>query len=309
MPGAYTHITMSNVAGERRSLRKIAGFPKDAIIACGQFDRYCELGSVSPDYPYLNLLSDDAKVWADTMHYERTGDVIKAGVRRVRQMHGDQQKKCLAWLLGYAAHVTMDVTIHPVINLRVGEYEANKTQHRICEMNQDVYIFHNRMNLKLGLAEHLDQGIGRCSNAAGAFDEDISALWAGILAEVHPDQFAGNRPEPADWHSWFKRAVDGIAESNFLSAISRHIAPNLGLAYPPLDALDETFIEALEVPGGKRMHFDDIFEKAKDNVQRIWLVVSNGALGISDEFEDVLGYWNLDTGLDAATNKFVFWDA
>ena len=57
------------------------------------------------------------------------------------------------------------------------------------------------------------------------------------------------------------------------------------------------------------MHFDDIFEQAKDNVQRIWLVVSNGALGINDEFEDVLGYWNLDTGLDAATNKFVFWDA
>jgi len=44
-----------------------------------QYSKFCGLGSVSPDYPYLALGDGGAKRWADIMHYTRTGEVIHAG--------------------------------------------------------------------------------------------------------------------------------------------------------------------------------------------------------------------------------------
>ena len=38
----------------------------------------------------------------------------------------DAQQKGLAWLLGYCAHVATDVTIHPVVEMKVGPYDENK---------------------------------------------------------------------------------------------------------------------------------------------------------------------------------------
>ena len=52
-------------------------------------------------------------------------------------MEGEEKRKRLAWLFGYAAHVTMDVTIHPIVELKVGPYAENKRAHRVCEMHQD----------------------------------------------------------------------------------------------------------------------------------------------------------------------------
>jgi hypothetical protein len=300
---------MVNVAAERRQLQTLEGFPLEAIRACSAYRGFCELGCVSPDYPYLDVISHEAKSWADDMHYRRTGDVIKAAIRRTRAIPaGHDKSKCLAWILGYASHVVMDVTIHPVINLRVGEYETHQREHRWCEMNQDVHIFARRMNLTLSYAEHLDQGIGRCSGSDGELDTSIHMLWSAALEEVYPDQFAASPPQLNDWHSGFRMVVDGIAESRLLSAISRHVAPGLAFAYPSIEDVDPSFIENLEVPGGGHLHFDAIFDQARQNVHRIWRVVADGALGLTDEFESALGDWNLDTGIDAATNKLVFWD-
>ena len=75
------------------------------------------------------------------MHYERTGDMVKAGIEFIRGLSGEEKRKALAWLFGYTAHVITDATIHPVVELKVGPYAENKTDHRICEMNQDAYIF------------------------------------------------------------------------------------------------------------------------------------------------------------------------
>ena len=99
------------------------------------------------------------------MHYEKTGDMIKTGINLIRKLNGARQQKAFSWLLGYTSHVITDVTIHSVIELKVGEYQKNKDKHRICEMHQDAYIF-QRLNLgEVGLAEHLDPGIwGCCEN-------------------------------------------------------------------------------------------------------------------------------------------------
>jgi len=140
MPGAYAHITLVNQLREPGQLESIPGFVDDAITPVLDYFKFCELGAVSPDYPYLGVGNRGATQWADRMHYEYTGDMIKSGVRCIASMpDGEPKRKAFAWLLGYAAHVATDVTIHPIVELKVGPYAQNKKAHRVCEMNQDAY--------------------------------------------------------------------------------------------------------------------------------------------------------------------------
>jgi len=94
------------------------------------------LGAVNPDYPYLALGDSGAAAWADEMHYNHTVAMMHSGIKHIHDISDNNARgKCIAWLLGYAAHVTTDVTIHPIVQLKVGPYEQNKKGHRVCEMN------------------------------------------------------------------------------------------------------------------------------------------------------------------------------
>ncbi|MBK5274202.1 MAG: zinc dependent phospholipase C family protein [Desulfuromonadales bacterium] len=98
MPGAYAHLTLANMLKETNLLDSIVGFPDEAKFAVMTHFCFCELGAVSPDYPYLALGDSGAARWADEMHYTRTGEVINAGIRRLQGMSGVAQEKGLAWL-------------------------------------------------------------------------------------------------------------------------------------------------------------------------------------------------------------------
>ena len=100
MPTAYAHITLVNVLKEPRRLQRIPGFPKAAIAAILDYLKFCELGAVSLDYPYLAVWDNDAKKWADEMHYNLTGAMIHAGSQEnVRRMSEECQKNFRANLL------------------------------------------------------------------------------------------------------------------------------------------------------------------------------------------------------------------
>lgn len=308
MPGAYAHITLVNLLKEPARLEAIPGFPSDAISAVLDYFKFCELGAVSPDYPYLAIQDKKAAEWADTMHYTRTGAVVQAGIRNLIGMSGEPKRKCLAWLLGYSAHVATDVSIHPVVFLKVGPYDQNKKAHRVCELHQDAYIF-QRMNLGgIGLSEHLNSGIGACNGSTGKnMDPDISGFWKDLLQEVHEPAFKKNPPDPDKWHSSFKFMVDKIAEEgNKLAPIARHVAVNCGLTYPNPGEIDRQFIDNLEVPGNKRQGYDAIFDSAIKNVGEVWRLVATGALGGNKDYVTRLGSWNLDTGRDEK-EQLVFW--
>lgn len=308
MPGAYTHMTLVNFASAPVRLDQVEGFPLGAKRALGRYLKYCELGVVSPDYPYLDLASSDSKGWADAMHFRTTDQVIKAAIARLITMNGAAKEKGLAWLLGYAAHVTMDVTLHPVINLKVGDYETHKREHRVCEMNQDVHIY---QRLGLGstrLSEHLDSGIASCRSEDGGLDPDIRDLWGHALATAYPAEFAAAAPQFDAWHRRFKFMVDKIAdEGQWLQALSRHVlGADLGVTYPAPEDLDPQFIKGLETPAGRRMDFDDLFDMATDNVTRVWTWVARGVLDGDVSYLTEIGDWNLDTGKDRA-GRTVFW--
>lgn len=72
MPAAYAHITLVNILRETHRLQAIPGLPREAIAAVLDYFKFCELGAVSPDYPYLAIGDANTANWADLMHYEKT---------------------------------------------------------------------------------------------------------------------------------------------------------------------------------------------------------------------------------------------
>lgn len=309
MPGAYAHITLANLMRETGRLEAIPNFPGEAISAVLDYFKFCELGAVSPDYPYLTVGDRKAAAWADLMHYTRTGAMLQVGILKLRGMPNETRRKGLSWLLGYAAHVATDVSIHPVVNLKVGPYERNKRKHRICELNQDAHIF-QRMNLGgIGLSEHLDSGIGACRDPQDKkrLDPDIVGLWKAILEEVHPGEFKVNPPSVNKWHERFNLIVDNVAEEgNKLMPFSRHLAVRAGLTYPEPSEIDRQYIDGLAVPGDRREGYDMIFEKTISNVEEVWQLVASGVLQGDEQYTARLGAWNLDTGKDEK-GQLVFW--
>jgi Zinc dependent phospholipase C len=261
VPGAYAHITLVNEVREPQRLERIPGFPRKSIPAILKYFKFCELGAVSPDYPYLAIGDVGAQRWADTMHYTRTGDVIHAGIKRLQGMGKKTREKGLAWLLGFTAHVTTDVTIHPVVEMKVGQYKGNEKKHRICEMHQDAYIF-QRLNLGgVGISEHLDSGIASCRDIADPdlLDRNIVSLWIGMLQDV--------------------------------------VAMGLGLTYSGETDIDPQFIKGLATPLGKQ-DYDAIFDAAIGNVGNVWQVAASGATLGQKAYLARIGNWNLDTGRD-----------
>ncbi|HXZ43740.1 MAG TPA: zinc dependent phospholipase C family protein [archaeon] len=307
MPAAYAHITMVNAVALPKYLDAIPAFPLETKQAVMQQIKFCELGAMSPDYPYLALtLSPDQAHWADLMHYVNTVGMIRAGISQVARLTGEPRLKGLAWLLGYAAHVAADVTVHPVVRLRVGDYEEHKTAHRTCEMHEDVYIFARRMHLQVTLAEFLQGGIGGCGcqGDPNRLDPTIEALWDSMLAESYPAEHAQGAPRFGLWRRGFDLIMEGCSGSTMV-CLARHVAPNCGLAYPATDALDSTYLHALQVPGGV-LEYEAVFEKALQSISYLWGQVAQGVITGNLGTLATATTWNLDTGQDES-NRLVFW--
>jgi hypothetical protein len=310
MPGTYAHLTLVNELRVPARLDAIPDFPDAAKAALMRHFKFCELGAVSPDYPYLAILDSKAAQWADLMHYEHTVDMIGIGVQQVAAMpDGPGRERALSWLLGYAAHVVTDVTIHPVIELKVGPYAENKRQHRVCELHQDAYIF-PRLNVgRVGLAEYLNSGIWACCDqpGSGRLDPVIAQLWRDMMLLAHGDAYLANPPDPDHWHRAFRGVVDKIEEGGCLMPAARHLAVDCGLTYPNPEEVDKQYIENLRVPGlAGHMHYDAIFAQAIGMVSAMWSWIARGVYDNNPVDLALLGNWNLDTGRDEA-NHYVMW--
>lgn len=72
MSGGYTHITLAQLAIDEVRNRREGLLHRDAKKALGNWKKYCIIGAVSPDYPYLNVADSNSTVWADEMHKGHT---------------------------------------------------------------------------------------------------------------------------------------------------------------------------------------------------------------------------------------------
>ncbi|TAL18585.1 hypothetical protein EPN96_00955 [bacterium] len=305
MPGAYAHMTLVNQSLDQRKLDEL-GFPERAKDAAGLFLNFCELGSVSPDYPYL-VFEESSKRWADAMHYTRTGGIVRAGVRALREMRGDAQLKCLAWLFGYASHVVADVTIHPVLDINVCTYAEHPKLHRICEMHQDVYIF-QRMRVG-GVGEHLKTGIRSCVGKGKTIYSNIDRFWSSLLQEVHPAEYAANKPGIKKWHERFCLVIDAIDEGDHLPEIFQHMLSEQGAVYPSLLQVKSSYLTGMRTPGGARpLHYDEIFDQAVLNARKVQLEIARGVFEGGEEYASLIQDWNLDTGKVSENGPVAFWE-
>lgn len=307
MPGAYAHITLVNLAREPARLDAGPGMPKPAGLALGRWLKCCELGAVSPDYPYLAVGATGAAEWADLMHYQHTGDMVKAGVETVKGLTGTVRDKAFAWLLGYAAHVITDATIHPVVELKVGPYAQNKAAHRECEMHQDAYIYQRLDVGGVGIADYLKSGIDRCCVADGSLDPAIADTWGAMLKRCYPQEFSDNPPDIGRWHKGYIEVLNLGGQGYRLIPIARHVAVDCGLTYPLSEEVDrDAYIDSLKTPHGQ-LPYDQIFEKALDHVIQGWHLIGEAVFGNSTVYQTAFWNWNLDTGRDAS-NKIVLWE-
>jgi len=305
MPGAYAHLTMASLLNSSNALIERGGLSAKDIGWLLIYNKFFELGVVGPDYPYLNVLNNTAKKWADAMHYQRTGDRLKAGIRFVRTMPEPEKYKALAWLLGFTSHIITDVTIHPVVELKVGPYEGNEKAHRICEMHQDVFIYKKMDVGDIYHANFLKNGIATCTDPkhADRLDPTICEVWAHMLKSTDSQLYQTQAPDFHAWHRWFKDLVAAAAPGG-LFAWSRHMAIGDGVLYPATP--DASYIDDLPTPGGGSLSYEKIFQKARRNVRKYWAIVTRACLAGDETDLPLIKNWNLDTGRDE-TGTLTFW--
>lgn len=311
MAGAYAHLTVVNKAFTESELEEL-GLSNDALSALADYSSFIELGSVSPDYPYL-AITEKHKKWADLMHLEmKTKSFILKGIEEVKAIKDEEDKRrAFAWLCGLAGHIITDVVIHPVVELKVGTYEGHEAAHRNCEMHQDVYIYKKITGYgEISETEQLSLFGKECSDNGdtGKLNKTISLVWEKMLELLSKEEYLVNKPEFDTWHSRFHSLVSTIEETQNFPTISRHvIGVNDGKIYPKFDEVDKKeFIENLKVPGNKTMHYDDIFNKAVSQVQQTWKVLDEAVFGNGLTHLEYFADWNLDNGR-TSSGKLEYW--
>lgn len=319
MAGGFAHITLvDTLCMDSKVLNGIPNLTPAMKRALSVYLNFVELGSVSPDYPSLTLFSGNSAGWANVMHYHKTLDFVWKAVRWIYKMDYKQNDalKRIAWIFGYTAHVITDLVIHPVVNLKVGPYKKNKRKHRLCEIHQDVYIFHKVHGKEITRAEYFkDPGISSCSQKGNRkkLFQNVSDLWKICLPSFRKTEFTYNAkldrptkyPNPDLWHKNYIKMIDGVAEEGGkLLPLIKQIAEGQGVVYPALKNLDHRYIDSLSTPEGN-MTYDEIFQCAQEKVKNAWSELGK-ALDTGDPGYFTIPNGNLDNGRDES-NKMIFW--
>lgn len=330
MAGGYTHITLAQLAAEE-ALHRRPGLLHDEARQALQELEFIVIGSMGPDYPYLDIADRSSEEWAAAMHQSRSLELIRDCARRIRQMSVSQtRRKCIAWLFGFASHCVTDGVVHPVINLKVGPYEQNKTEHRRCEMSQDVLI-HAKLNMgPIALNRQLSAFVAATTDSSGIrtrLDRDIAKLWTDALNAVfrkgtqaesltqlllqrfgRPSAGGLTPPDPDEWQRAMLRNMRLAESGGTLTPLARHAAVRAGLTYP--DKPDEQYVRNLQVPHQDNgMDFEAVFDKALDCAVEFWGHLSLALQGKPSPLDSMTS-WSLDTGFvdsQQGTYNYAFW--
>lgn len=305
MPAAFAHMIAADSAK-----RKLEKTNKLVRLILNRFPQWLQAGAVGPDYPYLHhaLTShDESDSWADLLHYKKTGDVVKAGVEIMRERYAAEKdikeyRRALAWLLGYASHVIMDASVHPVVRAIVGEYEQNKMDHRVCEMYMDSYIYELNYQTELTNSQWAEYLRSLTEKKTKKMDQAVSSLWHAMLKQTYPEDYEKNPPQIDSWQKAYVEKMD-LADTKLI--FFRHAAAGAGLVYiestgiPP-DAMKE-YIEEAKAPqpnkfGVATMHYKQVFDFGVKNISAFWSEMTAIIEGTGDPLFAQLPNWNLDKG-------------
>jgi hypothetical protein len=320
MAGTFAHITVVNTlctTGE--VLESIETLTRVMRYSLRKYLNFCELGAVSPDCPQLKLPDLSAAAWSQVMHHGKTADIVRQAVPLVFAMDWRRAatQQCIAWLFGYVGHLVTDMTVHPVLNLKNGTYAEHPRTHRVCEMNQDVYIFHQRGLGEVTKAEYLREcGIGTCSTTGDArkLAPAVARLWTKSLKAVQSAKQTpkpatpkpAKPPEPDEWYHHFVAILDKfVEEGGRLPRFLRGFLESEGLVFPEIENVRREYLRNLPTPLGETLDYDELFERVQANLKRTWRELGL-ALDLGQPELFTLPNGDLDSGLDEA-GQSVFW--
>jgi hypothetical protein len=312
MAGTFAHITLVDSLCDPDKLDGISTLSKTVKHALTHCKKFCELGAVSPDHPYLAF--DEG--WGNVMHYWRTADLIRQAIAYFsgRDLKQADSQKALAWLFGYVAHVVTDLTIHPVVFLKVGAYEGHETEHRKCEMHQDVYIFEKLQGQSITHAEYIvESGIQACWDTHNHHNLDpaIKGIWNHCLSLSPASGIAlrsglvrpAGIPDIDKWQRDFVTLIDKFAEEGGrFPRLLRGWGEHEAIFYP--EKADPQYIENLQTPEG-HMHYEQVFARAQENVKAAWAELGQALESGSTSFK--LANADLDTGKKDNADQWVYW--
>ncbi len=310
MAGTYAHIILASSLGQDTSL--LNEFPASIRLALKNCGPFCKLGSVGPDCPYV-VGTTGATGYANVMHYARTADFVRIAIPRIYSMNFalTDTRACLAWIFGYTAHLVMDLTFHPVISRKFGAYAAsaqNRKKHRLCELHQDVFLFHERFGLEIVGSDFLKfSRFAQCSQDGNIhkLSRPIRDLWTYCL-EQQPRE--ATKPyvrlpkeslKPDVWYATFVNVFQNVVTkgNTFLQG--------LGFGYPRLRDLDRAYTESLPSASGSKISYTELFNLAANNARVYWRQLAL-ALDNNQPESFTLQNGSLDTGLADSTGRPVF---
>jgi hypothetical protein len=282
--------------------------PKLKVIVANN-QRFIFLGANAPDFPYVAKHNK----WADRMHYNLSSKIVSAARTLLLKLREEDEAafaKCFCWSLGYLSHMTVDVTIHPIVNIIAGPYQEslkNQKKHRHCETHMDCFIYREKANeLPLNEAEYIDDKIkpGCHQNMPTLIDPDIKKFWIEILEQTFNDTID---LDPDQWFFLYSGLTDGISEDNGRK-ISEYLAKKFDqseLMQINHDNIDYGYINQLKTPNGDLIDFLDLFDFAVGNTAEIWNLFAS-TLEMNAAIPEVLTKdWDLDAGM--AEGESIFW--
>ena len=315
MPATYAHLMITEKAlerfvGDEAIDGKLRGF---ALT----HSHFVLLGSVGPDYPYLDFFQPKQKDWADHMHYRHTGDVIKSMAQKLVQLwragsRGEEFAVPFCWTLGYLSHVTGDLVVHPVVMNIVGEYKGHEKEHRRCEMIHDSFIY-NKVRRGAEIEHNQLMKIVQLCSAPGNKDiinPVLCDFWKEVLHVHFPADYQDNQPDIDQWHDQFEDWI-GVAGKPLF--VGRILDPKHRYTYKKSSDITSqerrTFLNLLPLPGNRIGNYEtDLFPKAMSHVVDHWVLLTKGiAGGDISLFLSTVTNGDLDTGRELGTERLIYW--
>ena len=315
MPATYAHLMITEKALERFVGDETIDVRLRGITLT--HSHFVHLGSVGPDYPYLDFFQPKQKDWADHMHYRHTGDAIKTMAQKLLNLWsgGSREEEFtvpFCWVLGYLSHVTGDLVIHPVVMNIVGEYQGHETEHRHCEMIQDAFIY-NKVREGAEIEHNELMEIIQFCSAPGDKDKIhpvLCTFWKEVLHTHFPADYQSNLPEVDQWHDQFEDWLGFAGRPLF---VGRILDPNHRYTYKrSFEITSEerrSFLDYLPLPNNRIGNYEtDLFPKATVHVADHWILLSKGVSeGDIGPFLSAVTNGDLDTGRELETDKLIYW--
>jgi hypothetical protein len=316
MPSGITHMLLSRAVRDNISAEK-----GGAILAllCREQGAYL-LGSVAPDLPYLSvadsqLFANQTEI-ADDLHYIHTNSVPLKGLLQAKHQAESTNIKLAealyAFYLGYCSHFMADGLIHPYVRDKVGNYDVAKKEHRILEMNLDVFVAREFMGTDVNGIDFQDDldWIEDCS-----FKTDIFESYSGLLNSIYGSSL--NSEHVQRWFSAMQR-VFSLAEGEF-PRWYRELLSDSGIVFKNYEDLKSEAASYLTLQkpidseqyglssnflGKENVHFfDDVTKGFFDRFPQIIIISYVAVFERGDGISNLLPEINFDTGRLVADNR------